>query len=118
VTRTEALRTYIDFATLMVARDRKILGWTTMSKLETIALRAPKIVADLEARAEQLDSRLTALESKGNGAFDKWDGHLASQEKAVAIAEDAINRLSNGAPPLEDSSPPFQQPGAGGGATS
>ena len=92
-----------------------------MSKLENIALRAPRIVADLEARAEKLDSRLTALESKGHGAFDKWDGHLSSQEKAVSIAEDAINRLSNGAPPLDDSGPgspgtPFREPGAGGSA--
>jgi hypothetical protein len=119
--RTDALALYINFARLMVARDRERLGWNNVSKLENIALRAPKIVADLEARAEQLDSRLTALESKGNGAFDKWDGHLASQEKAVAVAEDAINRLSNGAPPLDDlahDSPgaPFHEPGAGGGA--
>lgn len=110
----QALKTYIEFATMMVARDRHILGWTGMSKLENIALRAPKIVADLEARAEKLDSRLTALETKGHGAFDKWDGHLSSQEKAVATAEDAINRLSNNGPPLDDSSPPFRQPGAGG----
>ena len=124
--RTQALKTYIKFAATMVARDRHILGWNNVSKLETIALRAPKIVADLEARAEKLDSRLTALESKGHGAFDKWDGHLSSQEKAVSIAEDAINRLSNGAPPLDDlahdlpgepsAGVPFRQPGAGGGA--
>ena len=84
-----------------------------MSKLQSVAARAPKIVADLEARAEKLDARLTALEAKGNGAFDKWDGHLSEQESAVAVAEDAINRLSNGGPPLDDS---FRQPGAGGGA--
>jgi hypothetical protein len=123
-----ALALYINFARLMVARDRERLGWNNVSKLESIALRAPKIVADLEARAEKLDSRLTVLETKGNGAFDKWDGHLSSQEKAVAIAEDAINRLSNGAPPLDDlatdlpgepsAGAPFPQPGAGGGAAS
>lgn len=87
-----------------------------MSKLQTIATRAPQIVADLEAQAEKLDSRLTALESKGNGAFGKWNDHLTAQESAIAVAEDAINRLSNGAPPLDDSSPPFRPPGAGGGA--
>ena len=97
-----------------------------MSKLQNIADRAPKIVAALEARADKLDSRLTALETKGNGAFDKWDGHLAEQESAVALAEDAVNRLTNGGPPLEDSGPasreglitgaPFREPGAGGGA--
>jgi hypothetical protein len=92
-----------------------------MSKLENIAARAPKIVADLEAQADKLDARLTALESKGNGAFGKWNDHLAAQESAIAVAEDAINKLSNGGPPLEDSqpaSPPFRQPGAGGGAAS
>ena len=101
-----------------------------MSKLQSVAARAPKIVADLEARAEKLDTRLTALESKGHGTFDKWDGHLSEQESAVAVAEDAINRLSNGGPPLDDSAPslpeglkvlqaagaPFREPGAGGGA--
>jgi len=112
--RTDHLKTYIEFATLMVARDRHILGWNNVSKLENIALRAPKIVADLEARADKLDSRLTALESKGNGTFDKWEGHVDSQEKAVSIAEDAINRLSNSGPP--DTKEPFRQPGAGGGA--
>ena len=108
----------------MVERDRERLGWTTMSKLQNIADRAPKIVAALEARADKLDSRLTALETRGNGAFDKWDGHLAEQESAVALAEDAVNRLTNGGPPLEDSAPvspaitgaPFREPGAGGGA--
>ena len=106
-----------------------------MSKLQNIADRAPRIVAALEARAEKLDSRLTALEKNGNGAFDKWDGHLAEQESAIAVAEDAINKLSNGGPPLDDSGPasreglppvesptalpgrPFREPGAGGGAS-
>ncbi len=101
-----------------------------MSKLQTIATRAPQIVADLEAQAEKLDSRLTALEQKGNGAFGKWNDHLTEQESAISVAEDAINRLSNGAPPLDDSGPasreglpaatiagaPFREPGAGGGA--
>lgn len=89
-----------------------------MSKLQSVAARAPKIVADLEARAEKLDSRLTAIESKGQTTFDKWDGHLNQAEEAVAAAENAINQLSNGGPPLDDSSPPlpFRQPGAGGSA--
>jgi hypothetical protein len=108
----------------MVERDRKILGWTRgapMGKLQTIAARAPKIIADLEARAGKLDDRLTALEAKGHGTFDRWEGHLSEQESAVAAAEDAVNQLSNGGPPLDDSSPPsvpFRQPGAGGGAAS
>ena len=105
----------------MVERDRERLRWTKMSKLQNIATRAPQIVADLEAQAEVLDSRLTALEAKGRGAFGKWNSHLAEQESAIAVAEDAINKLSNGGPPLEDSAPaspghPFREPGAGGGA--
>jgi hypothetical protein len=108
----------------MVERDRKILGWTNMSKLQNIAARAPQIVADLEDAADRLDSRLTALQAKGHTAFGKWNDHLAEQESAIAVAEDAINKLSNGGPPLEGSSPPspptaavpFRQPGAGGGA--
>ena len=43
MTRTNALRTYINFARLMVERDRERLGWTTMSKLQNIADRAPRI---------------------------------------------------------------------------
>lgn len=108
----------------MVERDRERLGWTGMSKLENIAARAPRIVADLEAQADKLDARLTALETKGNGAFGKWNEHLAAQESAISVAEAAINQLSNGGPPLEGSPPvspgaptagaPFREPGAGG----
>jgi hypothetical protein len=94
-----------------------------MSKLQSIADRAPKIVAALEDRAGKLDERLTKLESTGNGVFDRWDGHVSEQEKAVAVAEDAINRLSNAEPPSTTAAsppaatpPPFRQPGAGGGA--
>jgi len=112
-----AITTYIQFATLMVRRDRQIYRSTMMSKLENIASRAPQIIAGLEARADELDQRLTKLDKTGQHTFNKWNDHLGNQEKAIAAAEDAINRLSNS--PLPDSAPeqPFPQPGAGNGAT-
>jgi hypothetical protein len=115
--RGRALSLYINFARLLVERDRRIYREITMTKLQNLADRAPKIMADLEARAGTLDERLSKIEAKGHGAFDKWDGHLDAQEKAIAVAENAINQLSN-SPPLEDSppEPQFQQPGAGNGA--
>lgn len=79
-----------------------------MSKLQNFASRAPKVVADLEARAEKLDPLLTKLESKGHDTFDKWQSHIDQSAKAIADAADAINTLSNGGPPLDDSLPrPF-----------
>lgn len=87
-----------------------------MSKLENIASKAPQILAGLEARADKLDQRLTRLDERGHGTFDKWESHLDKQDQAVTAAENAINQLSNS--PLEDSpsEPPFRPPGAGDGA--
>jgi hypothetical protein len=82
-----------------------------MSKLANFADRAPGIIAALEARADTTDARHTALQVRGTSVFDRWDAHADAQAKAIATAEDAINRLSNGAPPLDDSSPA----GAGAG---
>ena len=115
--RMDALKTYINFARLMVQRDRRIYRETMMSKLQHVASRAPDVIAALEARAEKLDARLTRLDQKGHATFDKWDIHLDQADKAMAEAENAINQLSNAGPPLDDSPTPFQPPGAGNGAT-
>ena len=112
----EAVSIYINFARLLVQRDRRIYRETMMSKLENVASRAPQILADLEARAEQLDKRLSGLDEKGRSTFARWDSHLDKQDQAVAAAEDAINRLSNSPLPDSPPEPPFPQPGAGDGA--
>lgn len=112
MTRTEALTTYINFARLMVERDRRIYRFQ-MSKLQNFAARAPKILADLEKRADALDPQLTKLETTGHETFDRWKNHIDETGKAIAQAQDAINALSNGGPPLDDS---FREPGAGAGA--
>ena len=75
-----AITTYIQFATLMVRRDRQIYRSTMMSKLENIASRAPQIIAGLEARADELDQRLTKLDKTGQQTFNKWNDHLGNQE--------------------------------------
>jgi len=85
-----------------------------MSKLQEIATAAPAAVKALEARADKLAGRLSALAKRGDDVFSKWDAHLDEQDTAITAAENAINQLSNA--PLPGSEQPFRAPGAGNGA--
>lgn len=74
-----------------------------MSKLSNFAARAPQILKDLDAQADELSPSLDKLEKTGQDVFTRWKTHIAETSAAIATAQNAINQLSNGAPPLSDS---------------
>jgi len=74
-----------------------------MSKLKGLPSFAKGVMAELEERAGELTDRLNAVRSKGDAAFSKWKSEIDTVEQVVLDAENAVNQLSNGGPPLEDS---------------
>ncbi len=75
----------------------------SMSKLKALPSLAAGVMAELERRAGELTDRLNSVRSKGDSAFDKWGSELDAVDQVVLDAEAAINQLSNGGPPLDDS---------------
>lgn len=70
-----------------------------MTKLAAFAAKAPQVVKDLEAQADKLAPQLDTLAAKGKDVFARWQAHVNEQTKELADAENAINQLSNAAPP-------------------
>jgi hypothetical protein len=83
----------------------------TMGKLETVGRRIHELRNTLEARADQVLARIDAAERRGDQAFALHEGYLDAQEADLAELETSINQLTNGCPPLGNSS----EPSAGNG---
>jgi hypothetical protein len=67
-------------------------------KFKHLADRARQVPAALSAKADEVLSRLDAVEARGGTAFDKLHGVVNDADQGVAAAEDALNQLTNGAP--------------------
>lgn len=72
------------------------------------------VTSSLEARAQNLTDRLAELHRRGDDVMSRHEQQLDAVEADIVQAEDAINQLSNGGPPLTDTfsgpTPPY--PGA------
>lgn len=105
----DRLATYINFARLMVERDRRMFAGlqgkrSSMGRLDEFAEDVPDIVLNLEDTFGSLHERAKNLREKGEEVADKWQRHLDGRANAIAKAEAAINRIAN--VPLPDSKPP------------
>ena len=94
----DSIATYINFARLLVERDRRI-EQIRMGKIDEFANGVTDTLADLETRFGGLGARAQKLKEKGETVADRWEQHFEAQAKSLAAAEDAINRLSNVPPP-------------------
>lgn len=119
----DALTIYIDFARLIVERDRRfyqLMMRGKMSKLQAIADRIKDTKRKLDDEADKLAVKLDGIDKNAPAAFDRGHRFLDAQQADVAAIEDTLRQLSN--LPLDDStgspvdSPPFREPGAGTGA--
>lgn len=86
-----------------------------VAQLTALAGLRKTVVSGLETRAQKLADRLKALEERGNTVMSKHEQALDDTEAEIKEAEDAVNQLSNGGPPLADgsfsqSSPPYPGP--------
>lgn len=112
------LSTLIDVALLAAVHAALVIRlwpWKVdMSKLSAFAAKAPQVIKDLEAMADEVTPQLDALASSGGKVMAQWKSHIADTVKDIAVAQDAINQLSNGAPPLADSPAPAQSAPASG----
>lgn len=68
-------------------------------KFKTLATRMRQVPQDLESRADKLSARLDTLQQRGDKAFEGHERFLDGVESGVSAAEDALNQLTNGAPP-------------------
>lgn len=86
-----------------------------VAQLTALAGLSKMVTSSLEARAQKLTVRLEDLQRRGDTVMSKHETMLDSTEAQIREAEDAVNQLSNGGPPLADgsfsqSSPPYPGP--------
>lgn len=113
----DCLRIYIDFARLMVVRDRRILAMirdAKMGKLDEFADNVPDTLKQLEDKFGGLQERANELLKRGDEVASKWGAHMDGRDKALTAAENAINRISNLPLPAspqqpKDSPKPFRE---------
>lgn len=98
----DELTVYVNFARLMVERDRR-MELVRMGKIDEFANGVTDTLADLEQRFGGLGAKAQALKEKGETVAGRWEQHFEAQAKSLAAAEDAINRISN--IPLEHKKP-------------
>jgi hypothetical protein len=66
-----------------------------MSALDEFADNINDIVANHDARFRKLNERKQALQIRGDDIAAGWESYFADQEKQLAAAEAALNRISN-----------------------
>jgi hypothetical protein len=59
------------------------------------------LVREMDAKAGALADRLQKARDRSSEALGKFDAYVGSVEAAAQEAEDTINQLTNGAPPLD-----------------
>lgn len=124
MTRPEAFSTYINFARLLVERDRRFYRENFMPDLPKVEIKglavgvqsAQKRIDRARAAMDRVNETGAVLEHIANGVADAFEKH----------ADDLLfqaNNLGNGSgesdkpePPTELPDKSFQQPGAGNGA--
>jgi hypothetical protein len=67
-------------------------------KFAQLAERTKTVPAALDAAATSALDKLDAVEARGGMAFANLDSVVSDANAAVAIAEDAVNQLTNGGP--------------------
>ena len=80
---------------------------------EELAERYQTVVKDLGVRADDLVARLEKIAVSGVSSMDAHTKVLDDLEAGVKEIEDLTNQISNGGPPLGDSSPGFVRNEAG-----
>lgn len=66
-----------------------------MSKLNSFADEVNEDLGDLEQMFGNLYERKQLLKERGREVAGRWDEYFTEQTKALAAAENAINRISN-----------------------
>ena len=66
-----------------------------MSQLDEFADNVNDIVAGHNERFRKLNDAKRALQVKGNDIADRWEEYFINEAKQLAMAEAALNRISN-----------------------
>jgi hypothetical protein len=66
-----------------------------MSQLDEFADNVNDIVAGHNARFQKLNDAKRALQVRGNDIADRWEEYFINEAKQLAMAEAALNRISN-----------------------
>jgi hypothetical protein len=91
-----ALKATLPRATEIVGAAANIAGAIMLQdKFKRLAERAKAVPAKLGERADAALARLDAVEAR-SVVFDKLDAIATDAEQSVAVAEDALNQLTNG----------------------
>jgi hypothetical protein len=107
-------RSILQTAAKSTVLDRLLTEIPDMStpKLNNLASLAGDAMKAIDGKAAALAERIAKLNERSDEVFGKWHKSLDGTEKSISAAEDALNRLSNGAPTEEDSSPSTQSSAA------
>lgn len=90
----------------MVERDRRI-ELVRMGKIDEFAGSVNEVLTDLDQAFGNLSAKAKLLKEKGADVAGRWEQHFAEQSKAIAVAEAAINKVSNVPLASRSSSPPL-----------
>lgn len=72
-------------------------------KLQSLSGKLRDVTASIEGRAEKLIARLERADQASQGADTKAHAEVDKVEAGVRAVEDLVNQMSNGGPPLDDS---------------
>lgn len=89
------LTEYINFARVMVERDRRIQRELRMGKLSDLADRIKDTKARLEAEADNLASKLDDIDALAPKAFERGHAFIEAQQAEVDEIDAVLRQLSN-----------------------
>jgi hypothetical protein len=116
----DSLSVYIDFARLLVERDRRLLGLShmTLSDLKSLAQRQRERLERITARAAEMDARGVTIAAKSDAVMSAHesvlDGLEAELKDIEAFNSDMGAQLGNAAPAGR---PAVKPPGNGAAAS-